>query len=85
MGLPSQAKIKDFCQLSHRESQGGGNLQVIPPVINVIVGAPIRRPRSEKLRIRIDFRRIRKILPLRAAGRRPYDIVCSKATEICNS
>ena len=55
MGLPSQAKIKDFCQLSHRESQGGGNLQVIPPVINVIVGAPIRRPRSEMLRVRIGF------------------------------
>ena len=36
------------------------------------VGAATSRPRSEMLRIRIGLRRIRKILPLRAAGRRPY-------------
>ena len=40
----------------------------------VDVGALIKRPRSEMLRIRIGLRRIRKILPLRAINDRPYGI-----------
>ena len=48
-------------------------LQFIDAFSNAIVGAPIRRPRSEMLRIRIEFRRIRKILPQRAPSGLPYD------------
>ena len=49
-----------------------GKFQFVDVFDDVIVGAPIGRPRSEMLRIRIRFWQIRKIFPLRAADRRPY-------------